>query len=702
MIEYAYDKAIYAANPAAMVGIERTTFNSIGNYGVEATSGQIAVEYCTFDQYGNSAVHVTGSASVTAIHSNFLDSNSDYGIRNDTTNWVNGQGNWWGDATGPSTVGSGSGVKVSDYVDYTPWATSQVTTPVPGGPTITSQPNLYAVAGQSYQYDADGRASAGGSGAMTWSKVYGPDSFSIDPSTGQVSWVPTSVGSYLIGILVEDDEGVDTQLFEVQVDMLGDTAPPQVSSFSYSFTGGPGLLDAELVATFNEPVLVDAGDIAIVDSGDNIVAFDSYTYSQADHRLTVNVSGLTEGETYRLFLTDTITDIAFNPLDGEFDGYTFPTGDGAAGGMFAVSFTAVPDKQPPVVTGIELNNHTTRTVSSIEPGDVGVQTIEVTFSEAVEFTAGDVVVREVTFPGGTEMLGDVLTPTSITGNGTDTMTVTFDSGSVVNTWVKVTLNGSVSIEDLAGNVLDGEPAASGSGRGYIYDAAVDLPTGDGTAGGDAVFYVGSMRGDTGGDGKTNIFDLLKVRQNYLKPPGPDRDDNADVTGDGNVNIFDLLLVRQNYLSELDDLPTSLSGVPLGMASASLSTAEEAMGVPESATPAELVAADADAMAASNQTSAAAHAAHKPVPAWLTSAASSRGAGRRAASVDQADKAAPAEPLGRTKRTAGPAASGFADSSHRAVLEQALADAEAATDQPDTADDWVDLLALPELNPLVEV
>ena len=227
---------------------------------------------------------------------------------------------------------------------------------------------------------------------------------------------------------------------------------------------------------------------------------------------------------------------------------------------------------PPVVTGVVLNGDAGRTVSSIEPGGIGVQTIEVTFSEAVNFTTGDVTVQKVTFPGGAQTLGDVLAPTSLTGSGTDTMTITFDSTSVVDTWVKVTLDGGATVTDLAGIALDGETASGGSGRGYIYDGSTDLPTGDGTAGGDAVFYVGSLRGDLyGGDlfepdpnGELTDLDVAGFIAAYqggnldadfyggdLFEPVPDGSlDDLDVAG--------FIAVYQAGAS-LDDLPASLSG-----------------------------------------------------------------------------------------------------------------------------------------------
>ena len=52
--------------------------------------------------------------------------NTEYGLFADATREelpVNAQGCWWGDASGPSGVGPGTGDAVSDYVFYVPWRT---------------------------------------------------------------------------------------------------------------------------------------------------------------------------------------------------------------------------------------------------------------------------------------------------------------------------------------------------------------------------------------------------------------------------------------------------------------------------------------------------------------------------------------------------------------------------------------------------
>jgi hypothetical protein len=158
---------------------------------------------------------------------------------------------------------------------------------------------------------------------------------------------------------------------------------------------------------------------------------------------------------------------------------------------------------PPHVVGVVLNGRPGRSVSAIEPSGIGVRTIQVTFSEPVTFTPAAVVVQTVTFVANTEMVTGALTPTSLTGSGIGTMTIAFDTASVVDTWVKVTVRGDGTLRDAAGQALDGEPRQGGGGRAYIYSETLDLPSGDGQPGGDAVFYVGSLRGDfAGGPGGT--------------------------------------------------------------------------------------------------------------------------------------------------------------------------------------------------------
>jgi hypothetical protein len=161
---------------------------------------------------------------------------------------------------------------------------------------------------------------------------------------------------------------------------------------------------------------------------------------------------------------------------------------------------------PPQVTAIELNGRVDRGASAIEPSGVGVREIEVHFSRPVFFGSDDVTLQTVSFPNGVETAGATLRHVTVTGSGSDTMAIALGAEGVRDTWVKVTLRGDGTLRDVVRQTLDGEPRSAGSGLGYIFSSPVDLPTGDGSPGGNAVFYVGSLRGDFNGDGAVTAAD----------------------------------------------------------------------------------------------------------------------------------------------------------------------------------------------------
>jgi hypothetical protein len=109
----------------------------------------------------------------------------------------------------------------------------------------------------------------------------------------------------------------------------------------------------------------------------------------------------------------------------------------------------------------------------------------------VTFTADAVTAQVVTFPDGVEQIGDISPSFDLTGSGTDTMTLTFAPGSVVDTWLKVTIDPS-KVLDSAGQPL----STGGQGRGEAMSGDTQPQTfGDPPIGGGAVFYFGSLRGD---------------------------------------------------------------------------------------------------------------------------------------------------------------------------------------------------------------
>lgn len=65
------------------------------------------------------------AASVT-VNNNNIFNNTPYGVTNEAADLLDATGNWWGDASGPSGEGLGTGDAVSTNVDFDPWLTNPV------------------------------------------------------------------------------------------------------------------------------------------------------------------------------------------------------------------------------------------------------------------------------------------------------------------------------------------------------------------------------------------------------------------------------------------------------------------------------------------------------------------------------------------------------------------------------------------------
>lgn len=76
------------------------------------------------------------SPGAPEVRCNNIYNNPTWGLRNvdtDPTYLINAECNWWGDPSGPSGAGSGSGDAVSNNVDYDPWELSYPACPPVGG-----------------------------------------------------------------------------------------------------------------------------------------------------------------------------------------------------------------------------------------------------------------------------------------------------------------------------------------------------------------------------------------------------------------------------------------------------------------------------------------------------------------------------------------------------------------------------------------
>ncbi len=319
------------------------------------------------------------------------------------------------------------------------------------------------------------------------------------------------------------------------------------SHVSVGDNAAPEAVNDTLTTDQDTPLVIDvAADLLDNDNDDDGDPLSLDSFTQPPHGL------VTDNE------DDTLT---YTPDPGYFglDGFTYTVSDGQ-GGTGGATVTVVvkevlPPPPPPTVTAVSVNNQSDKGVSSISAGPFGVLSIAVSFDERVIFTAGDVTVQTVTFPGGVETPGETITPSSVSGSATYQMMIYLPIGPATQgTWVKVALDGD-SVHNAAGIMLDGDAPGDGSGRGYLFDAT-DLPSGDGTPGGDAVFYVGSLAADATGDGTTDNSDLAVLLANWESGPAIFSSPSmGDFTGNGDIDDNDLAVLLGNWEAALDALPS---------------------------------------------------------------------------------------------------------------------------------------------------
>jgi PKD repeat protein len=100
-------------------------------FGIPANEVTSTVELsdCSKVFDNNFGVYVYAQGDLVA-NGNNIEGNDIYGVYNEATQEVDAENNWWGDASGPSGVGPGTGDAVSDNVDYDPWLQAPCQKPV--------------------------------------------------------------------------------------------------------------------------------------------------------------------------------------------------------------------------------------------------------------------------------------------------------------------------------------------------------------------------------------------------------------------------------------------------------------------------------------------------------------------------------------------------------------------------------------------
>ncbi|MCE9548792.1 hypothetical protein K8Q98_00090 [Candidatus Nomurabacteria bacterium] len=111
-----YDSGIY--NNGGTVSVENSHVIYSEHYGIKNSSGTTTIDNVDvgFNDYG-----VYKSGGTVTVNNGVIHDNTTSGVYNSTVSSVDAEDNYWGDATGPSGSGPGSGDSVSTYVDYDPW-----------------------------------------------------------------------------------------------------------------------------------------------------------------------------------------------------------------------------------------------------------------------------------------------------------------------------------------------------------------------------------------------------------------------------------------------------------------------------------------------------------------------------------------------------------------------------------------------------
>jgi hypothetical protein len=185
--------------------------------------------------------------------------------------------------------------------------------------------------------------------------------------------------------------------------------------------------------------------------------------------------------------------------------------------------------------------------ASIEARTKGITRCSIQFSENVNIGPEDVEIRDVN-----DTRNEAGPSTFTYDPSTFTLTMTWPDGTFVDRWVRIHVLDCVT-SATSGAPLDGEifRTSGDPSSGLALDGS--LPSGDGVAGGSAMFVLGSLIADVTGNRVVNVTDRGIVQQNIGKTC-PEGDLPSDITGNCVVNATDRGWVQQKIGGTLPTLP----------------------------------------------------------------------------------------------------------------------------------------------------
>jgi hypothetical protein len=108
-------------NNGGTVSIDNSHIVYGDNYGILNSGGTTTIDNNTDIGFNNYGIYVNGGT--LTVSNSVIHDNTSEGIHSTVSGSpLDAEDNYWGDPSGPSGVGAGSGDAVSTYVDFTPWS----------------------------------------------------------------------------------------------------------------------------------------------------------------------------------------------------------------------------------------------------------------------------------------------------------------------------------------------------------------------------------------------------------------------------------------------------------------------------------------------------------------------------------------------------------------------------------------------------
>ncbi|AHG01788.1 hypothetical protein HALLA_00425 (plasmid) [Halostagnicola larsenii XH-48] len=383
--------------------VEEDIFESDGIY-VHAAIESVSIENNEIRNAQSSAINVQGAAAEITVRQNTIADNG-AGIKLYSSGTLEATENWWGDASGPSGIGDGTGdaieVDGDGSVEYEPWLDG----PIPDGEPVTGDVTGTVIASG----EMTTRSTVGSAAPITDADVtihlYDPDAVGDGNETVAVDDEGTflaediPIGTH--GLVVEAD-GYATDERTVRVDRDQTTT----ADFDLDYAEGGSIegtvslggepsesVSVDVIATNGDETFTDA--VTIDDQSDSAeYSIDADVDVDDGYAVTAEATGdaadefATETDDVEVGIGETVTlDLALEPLATQVDYEADPADETVIDdGSDAITYTVTSANALGIsVAGIEVEADASAGESVDVNGDGDTATEETDATGAVEF-----------------------------------------------------------------------------------------------------------------------------------------------------------------------------------------------------------------------------------------------------------------------------------------------------------------------------